>query len=125
MTSLRGLKRTEFPARVKAEAFRRCCDKNGIPHCETCGVELKASGTIYEHIQADGLGGEPTLENCKVHCKTCAYKKTVEHDNPIMQKADRVLKKAYGIKTRKGRPMPGSKASGIRKRMDGTVVRRP
>jgi len=40
-----------------------------------------------------------------------------------MAKADRVLKKNFGLKP-KGRPMPGSKASGLRKRMDGTVERR-
>lgn len=98
MTSLRGHDRREFPLSVKKAAFRRCC-KDGKPHCETCGNEIRGV-TIYEHVVADGLGGEPTLENCKVHCKTCADKKTIEEDNPTMQKADRVLKKTYGL-TRK------------------------
>ncbi len=110
--NLRGFARTEFPARVKAEAFRRCCDDKGVPHCENCNTPLTAGNTIFEHIQADGLDGQPTLQNCRVYCKTCAQKKTVEHDNPIMQKADRVLKRAFGIRNRKGRPMPGTKASG-------------
>lgn len=121
--SLRGFERTEFPRKVKAAAFKRCC-RDGLPWCETCGAQLTGGNIIYEHIQADGLDGEPTLENCKVHCKTCASKKTFEEDNPRMQKADRSLKRAYGIATRKGRPMPGSKLSGWKKKMDGTVVRR-
>lgn len=117
--------RKEFSRRVKAMAFKRCCDEKGIPHCEGCGIVLTAGNIHYDHDQADGLGGEPTLENCKVLCiKICHRKKTVEHDNPIMQKADRVLKKTYGIATRKGRAFPGSRASGWKRRMDGSVVKR-
>jgi hypothetical protein len=41
-----------------------------------------------------------------------------------MQKADRVLKKTYGIATRRGRPIMGSRASGFKKKFDGTIVRR-
>lgn len=127
MTSLRGQKRREFPLKVRKLAFARCCKNGtlpGIPQCETCGCQLNArTGTIYEHDIPDGLGGEPTLENCKVHCRNCADVKTFTEDNPRMQKADRVLKKNFGL-TPKGRPMPGSKASGLRKRFDGTVERR-
>lgn len=122
MTSLRGQERQEFSRRTRALAFKRCC-REGVPHCETCGVVLR-NVIIYEHMTPDGLGGEPTLENCRVHCRTCGDRKTFEDDNPRMQKADRQLKSSYGIKTRKGRPMPGSKASGLRKRMDGRVERR-
>lgn len=98
MASLRGLERREFPLKVRKQAFARCCKPDGIPKCETCGSALsKRTGTIYEHVQPDGLGGEPTLENCKVHCRTCADTKTFTEDNPRMQKADRVLKKEYGL----------------------------
>src|SRR4051812_9422650 len=121
MTSLRGQDRKEFPQAVRKAAFRRCC-RDGIPYCEGCGNQLRGT-PIYEHDQPDGLGGEPTLENCKVHCKTCADVKTFTQDNPRMAKADRVLKANYGLKPN-GRPIPGSRASGLRKRMDGTVERR-
>lgn len=119
--SLRGQERTEFPRKVKAAAFKRCC-RDGVPYCEGCGIELRGGNIVYEHVTPDGLGGEPTLENCKVFClKICATRKTFDEDNPRMQKADRSLKKNYGIATRKGRPMPGTRASGIRKRMNGNV----
>jgi hypothetical protein len=97
--SLRGDKRTEFPQSVRKAAFARCCregTKPGIPQCENCGNEIRGT-PIYEHVQPDGLGGEPTIENCKVHCRVCADKKTTEEDNPRMAKADRVLKKTYGL----------------------------
>lgn len=97
--NLRGLDRTEFPQSVRKAAFRRCC-KNGKPYCEGCGDEIRGV-TIYEHVAPDGLGGEPTLDNCKVHCKTCADVKTHTEDNPRMAKADRVLKHTYGLEPSK------------------------
>lgn len=122
--SLRGFERTEFPRKVKGAAFKRCC-RDGIPHCEKCGIVLRGGNVVYEHLTPDGLGGAPTLDNCRVYClKVCATRKTFDEDLPRMQKADRSLKKAFGIATRKSRPMFGSKASGFKRKMDGTVVRR-
>lgn len=96
--NLRGQTRREFPQSVRKLAFARCC-RNGQPYCEGCGCEINArTGMIYEHVIPDGLGGEPTLENCKVHCKTCADVKTFTQDNPRMAKADRVLKKNFGLR---------------------------
>jgi 5-methylcytosine-specific restriction endonuclease McrA len=98
--SLRGDKRTEFPQSVRKAAFIRCCvsgNQPGVPQCESCGNVLRSGGIIYEHVQPDGLGGEPTLENCKVHCVVCAHVKTVTEDNPRMRKADAVAKRAYGL----------------------------
>lgn len=95
---LRGTKRQEFPLSVRKLAMVRCCKPDGVPKCETCKTPLgRRTGTIYEHVVPDGLGGEPTLENCKVHCRTCADTKTYTEDNPRMQKADRVFKKEYGL----------------------------
>ncbi len=124
--NLRGKKRTEFPQSVRKAAFIRCCingDQKGVPQCESCGNVLRSGGIIYEHVQPDGLGGEPTLENCKVHCIVCAHVKTVTEDNPRMQKADRILKASFGLK-RKSRPMPGSRASGWKRKLNGQVERR-
>lgn len=104
--SLRGEKRTEFPQAVRKKAFARCCQQApacvenipGVPQCENCGKKLRPGETIYEHVQPDGLGGEPTLDNCKVHCTVCADVKTHTEDNPRMRKADAVLKATYGLK---------------------------
>jgi len=116
--------RKEFSRRVKGLAFKRCCDEMGIPHCEGCGVVLVAGNVNYDHDVANGLGGEPTLENCRVLCiKICHVKKTLTQDNPIMQKADRVLKKTYGI-VKSRNPMPGSRNSPWKRMMNGKVIRR-
>jgi hypothetical protein len=108
VTSLRGEERTEFPQSVRKAAFRRCCQQApegvvnipGVPQCETCGKELRSGNFIYEHDQADGLGGEPTAENCKVHCLGCKVGKD-KVDNKIMSTADRKLKAAFGLKPAK------------------------
>ena len=116
--------RKEFSRRVKGLAFKRCMDENGIPHCEGCGIVLVAGNLHYDHDLADGLGGDPTLENCRVLCiKICHAKKTHTEDNPIMQKADRVLKKTYGI-AKSRNPMPGSRNSPWKKTMSGKTIRR-
>ena len=51
--SLRGNKRKEFSAKVKAAALKRCMaggSKPGVPQCENCDIELNArTGIIYEH----------------------------------------------------------------------------
>jgi hypothetical protein len=99
MTNLRGEKRTEFPQSVRKKAFARCC-RNGVPYCEGCGAPVRSGGFIYEHVLADGLAGEPLLENCKVHCTACKVTKD-KADNAVMAKADRVLKRAYGLMPKK------------------------
>lgn len=93
--NLRGQERREFPISVRKLAFKRCC-RDGIPYCEGCDNQIRQT-PIYEHVIPDGLGGEPALDNCKVHCKTCADVKTFTEDNPRMVKADRVLRKTYGL----------------------------
>jgi hypothetical protein len=115
MTSLRGHERKEFPQSVRKAAFRRCCQPDGIPKCEApgCGKVIRAGHLRYEHLDPDGLGGEPTLENCGAWCDVCSTAKD-KIDNPRMAKADAVLKKSFGLEPsrqkirsggfRKGRP---------------------
>lgn len=112
-------KRREFPQSVKLAAWQRCSG-----HCENCGVKIVAgNGPNYDHRIADGLGGEPTLTNCDVLCRNCHGAKTATADVPAIAKAKRLEKLAAGVEKR-GRPLPGSKKSGWRKRMDGSVERR-
>lgn len=98
MSSLLGHRRREFPQDVRKAALKRAT-RNSKVFCETCGNECnERNGIIFEHIVPDGLGGEPTLDNCKVHCKTCADVKTHTEDNPRMRKADRTIKARFNLK---------------------------
>ena len=91
--------RAEFKSSVKVAAWKRCAGR-----CEGCTAKLYPGKFDYDHIRADGLGGEPTLENCQVLCSSCHYVKTNHEDRPIMNKADEMMKKqAAGIKTKSGR----------------------
>jgi 5-methylcytosine-specific restriction endonuclease McrA len=88
--------RREFSKTVKWDAYKRCL-VNDKPHCESCGLRI-IGVPEFDHVKPDGLGGEPTLENCAVLCGKCHRLKTHEEDRPIMAKADRQKKAAAGVK---------------------------
>lgn len=75
-----------------------------------------------EHIRPLALGGSNDLSNRGPAHERCSKAKD-KTDIRSIAKAKRQRSKHLGIK-RTSRPMPGSKASGFRKRMDGTVERR-
>lgn len=109
--------RREFTAKVKVAAFQRA---NG--HCEKCGGFILA-GAQYDHRIPDALGGEPTIENCEVLCSPCHRRKTSKVDVPAIAKAKRNEAKAANAKKSKS-PLPGSRATKWKRKMDGSVVRR-
>jgi 5-methylcytosine-specific restriction protein A len=88
------MSRREFSKEVKRQALRRADKK-----CEskTCGA-LFGMKFHFDHVIADGLGGEPTLENCAVLCHACHNEKTRKHDVPLIAKAKRISDKHAGIK---------------------------
>lgn len=109
---------TAIPPRVKVRLF----DAAG-GRCASCRVQIRpGNGPQYDHRIALINGGANRESNIDVLCIACHAVKT---------RAD-VAEKAKTAKTRAGhlgvkkssRPMPGSKASWFRKRMDGTVERR-
>lgn len=102
--------RTEFTAKVKAAAALRA---NG--HCESCTRKLLTGDFHYDHEIPDGLGGEPTLENCRVLCRACHSVKTTTLDVPRIAKSKRNFRTSHGIK--KPRTMTQWR------KFDGTIVR--
>jgi 5-methylcytosine-specific restriction protein A len=75
-----------------------------------------------EHIIALINGGEHREANMAPALRIAHPEKTAR-DMKTKSKIARTRKRHVGIKSRKGRPMPGTKASGIRKRMSGQVER--
>ncbi len=78
---------------------------------------------ILEHLLALAAGGTDTEDNMAPAHHTCSIEKT-KKDLGIIAKINRVRSKHLGTKIKSGRPMPGTKRSGWKKRMDGTVERR-
>jgi 5-methylcytosine-specific restriction protein A len=112
--------RREFTAKTKLAAWER---SGG--NCENCGVKIYAGmGPEYDHAIRCELGGTNDLDNCRVLCRNCHGAKTYGRDIPEAAKGKRLRKSRAGIDKPRSRPMPGTKASGLRKRMNGTVERR-
>jgi hypothetical protein len=110
--------RREFSASVRKAAWSRCDGR-----CEGCGVEFTAANPPeYDHGVEDYLGGEPTPENCIVLGRKCCHAPKTANRAPVLAKVRRIDAKAAGTTGRKA-VIPGSKGSGLRKRMDGTVWR--
>lgn len=111
--------RREFSKAVKAEAFHRargCCEL-----CASC-VKLMVGDIFYDHRVPDGLGGEPTLENCQVLCKSHHDAKTRKTDVPAIAKSKRIQLREMGIKKRSR--FPGSKDSPFKAKVGGGMVLR-
>ena len=115
--------RAEFSKKTKAEAFLR---DGGC--CVECGAKLHSETTEYDHIKPCALGGDNSLDNCQCLCCDCHKGKT-KGDVKTIAKTKRQYNKANGITTRRkakipSRPFAGSRASGWKKKLDGSVERR-
>ncbi|MFI3904000.1 HNH endonuclease [Ochrobactrum sp. S1502_03] len=100
--------RREFSKEVKRTALKRSgmkCEAvgemYGFEAGQRCCVSLSA-GVQYDHIIADSIGGEPTLENCAAVCIPCHGYKTRTVDTPRAAKTKRMSDKANGIVRAKG-----------------------
>jgi 5-methylcytosine-specific restriction protein A len=93
--------RREFPPKVKVAAFER-----SKGHCERCTARLVVGKFHYDHVIADAIGGEPTLENCAVLCVSCHGEKTPS-DTTKAAKVKRIrAKQVAGVKGRSSFPKP-------------------
>lgn len=109
---------TKVPPRVRARVF---LDKKGL--CHKCGRKILTGETwTCEHLIAIINGGQNREANLDLTCCNCLRAKNSE-DMAIKSKVARVAKKHLGLSKSKN-PLPGSKASPWRRRMDGTVERR-
>ena len=77
---------------------------------------------IVEHLKPLWLGGEDNARNMGPAHYRCAIEKTTK-EAPVKAKSDRVRANFLGIK-KTTNPIPGSRNTKFKKRMDGTVVLR-
>ncbi len=83
--------RFEFNRRQRIEIWTR---SNG--HCESCKAKLKVGEGEYDHIIAQGYGGENTVENGQLLCRPCHGKKT-GIDKGVTEKVKRIRDKHNGV----------------------------
>ena len=106
------------PPTVRLRIFR---SQDGV--CAICPRKLQPGNITCDHIVPLEDGGANVEQNLQMICTSpCSLKKTGE-ENSRRAKADRSAAKHLGFKRSK-QPMPGSRASKWKRRMDGTVVRR-
>ena len=118
---LEKVKRKSLSGKKKLEIFK---SHNGV--CHICGGKIGATRTEsweVEHIIPLWQGGEDEEQNM-APAHTVCHKPKSNKEATERAKSNRIHAKHFGYKAKKSRPIPGSKASGLRKRMDGTVERR-
>lgn len=93
--------------------------------CHLCGGKI-TPGEKWEvsHEIPLELGGADDDENCKPAHFKCHRVHTAEVDIPAIAKAKRRQARHLGAKPPSRRPLPGSKGSKWKKKLDGTVVPR-
>ena len=97
----------------------------GICKLCNCKIDGVRERWIVEHIIPLALGGEDAEGNMAPAHEGCALEKTFGKSGDIAKaaKAKRVKSKHLGLKKSKN-PLPGSKRSKFKKKIDGSVVPR-
>lgn len=108
---------TPVPPRVRLRVFESF---GGT--CQECKLKISGKRWICDHDLALILGGENRESNLRPIHEACDKSKTAK-DVAIKSKNYRVRAKAAGIKLKRSRLIPGSRGSGFRKKMDGTVIK--
>lgn len=121
--------RANFTRKTKREALERSgglCEARGRLYNLNLGVRCNlplSNGVEFDHIILDANSKDNSLRNCFAICIPCHRWKTAKHDIPLAAKTLRQQDTHKGIR-KSSQPMPGSKASGWKKKMNGEVVRR-
>lgn len=115
-------KRQNFTTKTKKlewEDARHCCRA-----CFASVADYRYGE--YDHIIPASVGGDNSLKNCKLLCRPCHARKT-KRDRKEIDKTRRIIKARLEPKAKvtwPTSPMPGTKASGWKKPMNGKAHRR-
>lgn len=114
-----------IPARVKVRVLDRQRPAPGeLPICPDCGMSIREGQTVhFDHAVPLIDGGAHAEGNLRaIHERPCHRIKTARE---AMERAEARthVKKAFDLQAPRGRPLPGTRASGLRKRMSGKVER--
>lgn len=106
------------------EFTKRAARDRAAGKCEDCGWPFGPKNPPeVDHRVECWEGGDNSLENAIALGRTCCHTKKTAAAAARRAKADRQRARYLDTKVRKGRPLPGTRASGLRKRMNGQVER--
>ncbi len=108
-----------IPTRVKVRIFDRYHKR-----CGKCTRLLEPGKFEYDHIKALINGGEHREFNIWPLCESPCHSGKTKEDLAEKKIVYRKKVKHLRLKKPKGRPIPGTKASGWRRKMSGEWVRR-
>ena len=92
--------------------------------CCICGCKINGVKEAWdEHVDPLWLNGSNDKANRKPAHAKCARLKSA-NESADRAKVQSVAEKHFGARKQPSRPMPGSRASGLKKHMDGSVSRR-
>jgi 5-methylcytosine-specific restriction enzyme A len=119
--------RKEFSKETKRQAIERSghrCESTLVCSLADigCNRELRIGDFNYDHISAEAISHDNSLENCAVLCCNCHNIKSREHDIPSIAQDKRVSDLAHGIKDPWRQRLPGHRGSYLKKKMNGQVV---
>ena len=105
---------TPVPPRVRLRVFRR---RLGV--CHICKLNIVGKRWVCDHVLALINGGENREGNLWPIHEACDKRVKTPQDVAVKAKNDAVAMRHIGIKKRKGRPMPGSRDSGVKMKIGG------
>ena len=93
--------------------------------CTSCSQKIGAGKAWdIDHILPLALGGTNEPKNLQILCKPCHQSKTSQSDIPRIAKTKLLKARHLGARSPSNRPIPGSRRSPWKRKMDGSVVRR-
>lgn len=123
------MKRLEISKRTKLEVFQRAGGPGDL-RCEKCGLNIGGKRFDYHHEIPEWVRNAPlserepiTADDVKLLGYECCHKDISAKDQKTMWHGKRIVEKAARAKKSRN-PLPGSRGSRMRIKMDGTVVDR-
>jgi 5-methylcytosine-specific restriction enzyme A len=119
-TITRTLRRPTFSTSFRLSLFLK---RKGT--CAACAQKIEA-GKVWDidHILPLALGGTNEPHNLQILCKPCHQSKTSHSDIPSIAKTKRLKARHLGAHAPSTRPIPGSRRSPWKRKMNGSVMKR-
>jgi hypothetical protein len=113
------MQRVRISTKTRIEIFER---HKGICHMCQMRVDAGQEWDISHEIPLEA-GGKDDSSNWLVAHRSCHRRHTAKVDIPLIAKVKRIRAKHLGVKP-KTAAMPFGRNSGLKRKMDGTIVQR-